>query len=690
MFLASQYVDSSPPDPYTNSTKRKTTRKKNMLPMRRCSVANLQWRPTMKPLAPSSQLRFSSIVKKEKENWGAPSPPGQPKRHSVFDPPRLYVVEPTKRPGSFKRFLALAKKERGLILASCVAVASYCLATLAIPHGFSVIMDQVTLGSMPWAESSSLLIWFGVAGLSNFARLALSSLAGERVIANVRNAVFSSMLKQPASFFDHPENRTGALVQRLSMDCSIVGSSLTEAINQGTKSILQVVGSMTFMMYLNPPMTLGVLCVLPPIAVYAGTVGRFVRSLQAKVQEELAQKATVAEERISNIRTVKSFANVEGEISVYNKKVTNLFNISRRLVYFNAGYVGGLHWAGYMTLYLMIWAGSILVSTQDLTSGLLFSFIMYTIYCGLGIVGTAQLATEINKGYGASLRIFDIIDKAEQIAIEEAQQKLIKVEPCRGFFEFESVNFTYPTRPEVPIFQNMSLKIVPGKCTCIVGASGGGKSTIALLLMKLYEANSGLIKLDGHDIKEIDTTWLRHRIGYVQQEPVLFGGTVAENIAYGIVGRAVEKPVDEWQMSLVIEAAKKANAHDFISALPDGYMTYVGESGRSLSGGQKQRIAIARALARNPQLLILDEATSALDSESEIIVQEAIEVLVKEARTATKEKKGVLMFAHKLSMIREADEIVVLQHGTVLVAGDFATVSKNPIFRQLVGMSTEQ
>jgi ABC-type multidrug transport system fused ATPase/permease subunit len=243
----------------------------------------------------------------------------------------------------------------------------------------------------------------------------------------------------------------------------------------------------------------------------------------------------------------------------------------------------------------------------------------------------------------------------------------------------------------VHILKNLNLSLEPGQCTCVCAASGGGKSTLGLLLLKLYEAQGGRVTLDGHDIAELDTKWLRTRIGYVPQEPILFGGTVAQNISYGVGReRSWDEPVDTWTMEAVRDAAKAANADDFICALPEQYNTYCGEGGRSLSGGQRQRIAIARALAKNPQLLILDEATSALDEKSEVVVSAAIEKLVQDARLG-ETKRCVLMFAHKLSMIRHADVVVVLgEEGKIVAQGSFDEVSLNPLFRQLVGLDRRQ
>jgi len=314
---------------------------------------------------------------------------------------------------------------------------------------------------------------------------------------------------------------------------------------------------------------------------------------------------------------------------------------------------------------------------------------LYTIYCGIGIMGITNLFGELNKGYGASIRMFDIIDRFERRQAETQGKKGVVPMPFKGDFRFDAVSFAYPTRPETLIYDGLTLALTPGRCTVVVGSSGSGKSTMGALLLKLYDANGGKVTIDGHAIADIDTAWLRGTIGYVPQEPVLFGGSIAQNIAYGLAQqRKWDEPIDQWTMTAIIEAAKKANAHDFISSLPEQYNTFVGEGGRSLSGGQKQRVAIARALIKAPALLILDEATSALDAESELVVQEAIERLVQDARAQS--QRGVLMFAHKLSMIRTADTVVLLDKGRVVQEGSFEQLQQNPLFRQLVGFGAAE
>lgn len=663
----------------------------------------LYWRaypsriPTTRPTASSSlshhgsssspttalfSSRYFASQLRPQADFGVAEPAQRPK--DLKSP--VYVIEPKSKKGTFSRYLRSVKDQLPLIGGALVGVALYSAATLAIPAGFGELIDFASKGEMPMGTSVKLWAFFGVAAVGNFLRLYCIGRAGERTIANLRGKVYQAMVGQPTLFFDAAENRTGGLVQRLSMDCNLVGSSLTEAVMVGSKNLLQTIGSIGIMLYYSPLLTGIIVALIPPIAIFGGVYGKKIRRLQQTMQDALAEKATVAEERLSNIRTVKAFGKEVEETAWYQSKVEKVFQVSIRMLSWNATYSASIQTLGYGALYTIMWAGSILVASHQLTPGVLFSFVLYTVYCGIGLMGLTNLATEINKGYGASLRIFDVLDKHQTLLEEQAAQK--NVTPMLGSVEwnvvFDKVQFAYPSRPEAPIYRDLSLQLRPSQCTCIVGASGSGKSTLALLLLKLYDAEKGTVTLDGTPLTDLNTAWLRSKVGYVGQEPILFGGTIAQNIAYGL-GRKWDEPIDQWTMTTIVEAAKNANAHEFIQHLPQGYDTYVGEGGRSLSGGQKQRIAIARALIRAPNVLILDEATSALDSESEAVVHDAIEKLVDAAKSKTQTKRIVLMFAHKLSMIRTADVVVVLQDGRVAMEGSFEEVSRTALFQQLVG-----
>ncbi|KAG5477443.1 hypothetical protein CUR178_05147 [Leishmania enriettii] len=641
--------------------------------------SRLVWQPVSR-IALTSVRRLASDIRL-RTDYGKATPAQRP----AASKSAIYVTEPVARKGSFARYMRSAWDQAPYIAGAVAGVCIYSVATLAIPAGFGALIDYASKGQMPIGTSMQLLCWFGLCAVGNFLRLYCIGQAGENIIAKLRRALYSGILRQPTAFFDSTENRTGALVQRLSMDCNVVGSSLTEAVTNGSKNLLQTLGSITVMLYHSPLLTSVIVCMIPPVAIFAGSYGRYVRKLQHNMQDALADMGTVAEERLSNIRTVRSFGTEAQEESWYNKNVQRVFDLSMRLVRWNSAYVASLQTVGYGAMYCIMWAGSMLVASGQLTPGVLFSFMLYTVYCGIGLMGLTNLATEVNKGYGASLRLFDILDKAEAVRQEQTACKQLTPITCDWRVTLKDVSFAYPTRPEALVYRNINLTIEPSRCTCVVGSSGSGKSSLAMLLLKLYEPTAGVVQLGEHDLRDISSQWLHDHIGYVGQEPVLFGGSIAQNIAYGAPGRKWDDPIDRWLYASIVEAARKANAHEFISALPEEYDTFVGEGGRSLSGGQKQRIAIARALMRNPHITILDEATSALDSESEVVVHDAISRLIEEAK-GSKRQHTVLMFAHKLSMIRKADHIIVLDKGQVAVQGTFAGVSKNKLFCDLVGL----
>eukprot|EP00760_Papus_ankaliazontas_P008259 PhM_4_TR13714/c0_g1_i1/m.91394/K05657/ABCB10; ATP-binding cassette, subfamily B (MDR/TAP), member 10 len=601
----------------------------------------------------------------------------------------FYVVQPQPEVGKepyWKRYVALARPHLPGLLASTLCLAVYSAATLAIPSYFGVLIDAACGGEMPVNTAMTLLGLFGVNAVSNIFRLTLVGTIGERIIHDLRVRLYRSLVHKESSFFDAEENMTGGLVQRVSGDTIVVGTTLSEALSNGTKNIFQMVGSMAVMLYLSTPLTGVIVIMLPPLAIIAGRYGKYVRRLHADRQNMISQMASATTERIGHIQMVKAFGNERSEVNLFTRNSLRVLGSSISVVRWNAAYTGFLHVGGYFTLYSLIYAGSMLVASHDLTAGTLFSFILYTVYCGLGIIGSTNFFTEMNKGFGASMNIFKLLDKKEEeehmgnVSVEE----IAKTPAGGSHVVISDVTFRYPTRPDVAVYDGLNLEIKPGCCTALIGASGGGKSTIVKLLLKLYTDYEGSITVDGLELRDFNDKLLRTRVGYVPQEPVLFNGTIAQNIAYGLNQREWDDPIDKWTMVAIIEATKLCNAHDFITALPDGYQTLVGEGGRSLSGGQKQRIAIARALVKNPTLLVLDEATSALDMDSEKIVQGAIEGIIKSARS--NRQRAVVVITHRLSMLKAADDVVLLDKGRVSVQGSLEEVSKAPLFRTMMGM----
>jgi ATP-binding cassette subfamily B (MDR/TAP) protein 10 len=426
------------------------------------------------------------------------------------------------------------------------------------------------------------------------------------------------------------------------------------------------------------------------VAAFAIVYGRYVKTLSRKTQTALGEITKVAEERLSNIRTVQAFAKEDIEEKRYALKVMDMFQLAKKEAIASGAFFGGAGLSGNLAVLAVLWYGGHMVMQNTITIGELTSFMLYTAYVGTALGGMTSFYSEIMKGVGASDRIFSLLQRKSSISIEsrffnvseERKQYETNIHvyiggklltDLKGKISFENVDFSYPTRRQSPIFKNLSLSVEPGTVIAIVGSSGSGKSTIGSLLLRYYDPLAGNVYVDNTNIRDINLRWWREQIGVVSQEPTLFAGTLAENIAYGREDATMEE---------IVEAATKANCASFINSFHDGYNTLVGERGVSLSGGQKQRIAIARALLKDPKVLILDEATSALDSESEVLVQEALNRLM-QGRT-------VFTIAHRLSTIRSADLVACLSDGKVAEIGTYHDLlnRENGVFRKLVELQS--
>uniref|UniRef100_A0A8C9JP94 ATP binding cassette subfamily B member 10 n=2 Tax=Panthera TaxID=9688 RepID=A0A8C9JP94_PANTA len=424
------------------------------------------------------------------------------------------------------------------------------------------------------------------------------------------------------------------------------------------------------MFYVSPQLATFVLSVVPPISILAVIYGRYLQKLTKVMQDSLAQTTQLAEESIGNIRTVRAFGKEITEIEKYTSKVDHVMRLARKEAFARAGFFGATGLSGNLIVLSVLYKGGLLMGSAHMTVGELSSFLMYAFWVGLSIGGLSSFYSELMKGLGAGGRLWELLERKPELPFDEGV--VLNQESFQGTLEFRNVHFAYPTRPEVPIFQDFSLCIPSASVTALVGPSGSGKSTVLSLLLRLYDPISGTISLDGHDIRQLNPVWLRSKIGTVSQEPVLFSCSIAENIAYGadnpssVTAEQIEKVADV------------ANAGAFIRNFPQGFNTVVGEKGVLLSGGQKQRIAIARALLKNPKILLLDEATSALDAENEYLVQEALDRLM-EGRT-------VLIIAHRLSTIKNANTVAVLDQGKITERGRHEELLSKPngIYRRLM------
>lgn len=489
--------------------------------------------------------------------------------------------------------------------------------TMSAPFFLGRVIDTIyTTGTDTETMAASLtslcIVLSGVflcGGAANAARVYLMQISGQQIVRNLRASLFSSILRQEVAFFDR--SRTGELINRLSSDTTMVGRSITDNLSDGLRAVAQAVAGVSMMFYVSPNLAGFVLMVVPPMALLAVVYGRYLRSISKRTQDALAEATQLAEERISNMRTVRAFGKELSEVSSYTEKTDHVLSLARKEAVLKAGFFGATGLSGNMMILAVLYKGGLLMANQHMTMGELSSFLMYAFWVGVSIAGMSSFYSELMKGFGAGTRLWELLDRKPEFPLNEGS--VIPADQLRGRLEFSDVTFSYPTRKEAPIFSNLNLLVPAGSVMAVVGSSGSGKSTLVSLLLRLYDPDAGTITIDGHDVRDLNPYWLRSHIGTVNQEPVLFSCSIRDNIAYGAVDS------DSVTAEEVYRAARMANAHDFIQDFPLGFDTVVGEKGVLLSGGQKQRIAIARALLKNPKILLLDEATSALDAELSLI-----------------------------------------------------------------------
>jgi ATP-binding cassette subfamily B protein len=546
---------------------------------------------------------------------------------------------------------------------------------LLYPQGMRLVIDTA-LGQEPpflarfGLSRAQLLDWAVLAmavvalvqGMSIAGRFYLFTVAGERSVARLRQRLFDRILSQEVAFFDG--ERTGDLISRLSSDTTLLQSAVSANISIGLRSSVQATGAIVLLFVTSPRLAVLMLAVVPAIALGAVSYGRRVRKLAKEVQDRLAEGTAVAEESLGGLRTVRSFAAEPAESARYGRAIDASFAASRRRARQSALFMGLVSTAGYVAAALVFWYGGRLVSRGELTAGQLTSFLVYTLFVGFSLGALADLWAEFMKALGAAERVFELLDRVPHIPLRGGEQ----LAHVAGRVTFAKVSFAYPSRPDVQVLHALELELGEGERVALVGPSGSGKSTVAALLARFYDPREGEVRLDGVPLTRLDPEWLRKQIGSVAQEPLLFSTSVADNIRYG-------RP--EASDAEVEAAARAANAHDFIATFPEGYRTRVGERGVQLSGGQKQRVAIARALLKDPRILVLDEATSALDAESEHLVREALERLMRGRTT--------LIIAHRLSTVVGADRVLVVERGAVTQAGTHSElIAREGTYRRLV------
>ena len=491
----------------------------------------------------------------------------------------------------------------------------------------------------------------------SFFRIKLFVEVAEKSLADIRRDTYFKLITLPMDFFAN--RRVGELNSRLSSDLSQIQDTLTTTLAEMLRQIVILIGGVALLFIISVKLTFLNLTVLPVLVVVAIFLGKLIRKVSRQAQDKLAESNTVVEETLQGIGNVKAFVNEAYEANRYDSSLREVVKIALKGATYRGGFASFIIFCLFGTIVGVIWYGSILVSQNELLVGSMTTYILYAMFVGAAMGTFPELYANVQKAIGASERVMEILnEKNEPISINAVENHTKKV--ISGSLEFKDVVFAYPSRKEITVLKGLSFDAKAGEKVAIVGPSGAGKSTIASLILRFYEAQQGQLLFDGMPAENFAITDIRNQVAIVPQDVILFGGTIKENIAYGKIGASDKE---------IIAAAEKANAHNFISGLPEQYDTLVGERGIKLSGGQRQRIAIARALLKDPAILILDEATSSLDSESERLVQEALEILMKN-RTS-------IIIAHRLSTIREADKIVVLEKGVVIESGTHEELLKN-------------
>ena len=537
------------------------------------------------------------------------------------------------------------------------------LASMVFPYLSGMLVDA---SNSDFQEINSialaLLGIFFLNAVFSFFRIYLFAIVTQKTLASLRQATYYQLIRLKMTFYS--ERRIGELTSRISSDISLLQETLTTTIAEFLRQIIIIVIGLVLLGFISIKLTLLMLALVPAVVLIAIIWGRKIKRYSKEAQDEVAASNVIVEETLQAIHTVKSFVNERFEYLRYQKKTNEVITISLKGAMWRGAFASFLIFCLFGSIVAVIWYGVLLIQEGQMTFGDLLTFILYSVFVGASIGGIADLYAKLQKAIGATENLLEIFD--EEREDENNAQNAETVE--EGAIEFDNVHFAYPSRPEIQVIKGLSFKVDRAQQIAIVGPSGAGKSTLTALLLRFYDCDTGGIKVDGKAISEYPLDNLRNAMAIVPQEVILFGGTILENIQYGNPEATEEE---------VLTAAQKANALEFIKSFPEGMNTLVGERGIQLSGGQRQRIAIARAILKDPKILILDEATSSLDSQSESLVQEALEVLMR-GRTS-------IVIAHRLSTIQKADQILVLKDGQLIEKGTDSELSqKNEgLYREL-------
>ena len=512
---------------------------------------------------------------------------------------------------------------------------------VAAPTGFLTLTSVTSV-------ATALFILFGVQALFSFFRVVIFNNVTENSLRDLRNDAFSKMVFMPMDFFN--TNKVGELTSRVSSDITQIQETLRTTIAEFFRQIVIIVGGISFLFFISWKLALIMLATVPVMALIAVFFGRYIRRLSKEAQNFSANSNAIVEEALTGIANVKAFTNEYFNINRFRKNTQEMRDLNVRSGVWRGLFVSFIIFCLFGAIVFIVWQGLLMTqgANPELSKEGFYQFVLFTIMMGASVGSLPDLYANIQKAIGATENLMDIVNGQSELDLHPGTKK----NKITGEIEFKDVKFSYPQRNDMEVLKSVSFNIQPNQTFAIVGASGSGKTTITNLLLGFYKSDDGQVLVDGVSVNEYDLNHLRENMAIVPQEVMLFSGTIQENIRFGQTDATDEQ---------VVLAAQQANAWEFIESFPDGMQTEVGDRGIQLSGGQKQRVAIARALLKNPSILILDEATSALDSESEKLVQDALQNLMKN-RTS-------LVIAHRLATIRKVDKILVMQNGAIVETG---------------------
>lgn len=545
-------------------------------------------------------------------------------------------------------FLRQYKKQLAYAGIALVLAAS---ATLALPVALRFLIDAGFSGDNSAQinqQFSGLLLLAVLLGFATATRYYFVTWIGERLVADIRNAVYQHILKLSPVFFE--STRTGEVLSRLTTDTTLIQSVIGSSLSIALRNALTFAGGLTMLFVTSPKLTAIILLVIPLVLIPIIVFGRRVRTLSRASQDTVADTSSLAQEVLNAMQTVQAYTAEGYEAKRYETAVENAFSTALRRIRTRAVLTLLVILLVFAAVVGVLWIGAQAVISGSMTPGLLGQFLLYAIFTAGAVGALSETWGELQRAAGATERLVEILDTRPEIQAPADASPMPS--NLRGEVHFEGINFSYPSRPDIPVLKDFELHIKAGETVALVGPSGAGKTTVFQLLLRFYDPQSGSIKLDNTAITDCDPATVRQHLGLVPQEPIIFAASAADNIRYGNENASDEQ---------VNEAAQHAAADDFIQQQPEGYNTFLGERGMRLSGGQKQRIAIARAMLKNAEVVLLDEATSALDAESEQLVHQALDELT--------ENRTTLVIAHRLATVREADRIVVMENGQVIATG---------------------